>query len=99
MIYKYFLAETPDDSKGKFRTISDDLYDSEDSDVEEETLDRIAVFEFLQRVSMHDLLKLRGVSERKAKIIIESRPFTSWKHMVRFLPTYYKTLKCFLLLW
>lgn len=68
----------------KYHILSDNIYDSEeDSDDEEDTVDRKIIVSFLQSATLPELLKVRGLSERKAKLIIEARPFPSWKEFVR----------------
>ena len=64
--------------------INDNVYDSDDeSDNEDETEDRKIIVRFLQEASLPELLKIRGLSERKANLLVEARPFTNWKQFVR----------------
>jgi hypothetical protein len=63
--------------------INDHVYDSDDeSDNEDETEDRKIISHFLQEASLPELLKIRGLSERKANLLVEARPFSNWKQFV-----------------
>lgn len=73
---------TGDEIDAKYHLIPGTVYDSDDSDCEEETQDRTEIMKFLQAASLNDLMKLRGLSERKAKHLIEARPFVTWKQTV-----------------
>ncbi|GAU91586.1 hypothetical protein RvY_03813 [Ramazzottius varieornatus] len=68
--------------KDKYRLIGDDVYDSDESDDERETVDRQTIVKFLQEAPMTDLLKVKGLSDRKANILVQARPFESWKQLL-----------------
>ena len=73
------------EDRNKYHILSDNIYDSEEeSDEDEETVDRKIIVSFLQDATLQELMKVRGLSDRKAKILIEARPFASWKEFVGF---------------
>ncbi|XP_055353928.1 SWI/SNF-related matrix-associated actin-dependent regulator of chromatin subfamily A containing DEAD/H box 1 homolog [Paramacrobiotus metropolitanus] len=76
--------EESEDEK-QYQLIRDNVYDSDDSDYEDETDDRKQIVTFLQEASLPDLIKLRGLSERKAKFLIQARPFLTWKQTIHNL--------------
>lgn len=65
----------------------DKVFDSdEDSDVEvsnELTGDKKAVLEFMQNALISELLLMSQCSQKKANAIMEARPFTDWRDLVR----------------
>ena len=77
-----FIVAEKNEAKEKYRMIGDDVYDSDESDDDRETIDRQTIVKFLQEATMTDLLKVKRLSARKANILVQARPFESWKQLV-----------------
>lgn len=45
--------------------------------------DQRQVYEFLSTAGLSELLCMPNCSQKKAEAIIDQRPFTGWKNMVR----------------
>ncbi|CAM6032200.1 unnamed protein product, partial [Sphagnum compactum] len=79
-------------SKGNSRIekpISDDkpsepVFDCDDSEEEQEymTKDRKAVFEFVNNAKIADLINVKTMSQKKAEVILEQRPYSSWSDLL-----------------
>ncbi|XP_055377325.1 SWI/SNF-related matrix-associated actin-dependent regulator of chromatin subfamily A containing DEAD/H box 1 homolog [Condylostylus longicornis] len=79
-----------DDSDGNNMARQDNrVYDSDsDSDIEvtrSMSSSRKAVFEFMNKASVIELLCVKSLSEKKANAIIELRPFENWEDLARKL--------------
>ncbi|XP_075151589.1 SWI/SNF-related, matrix-associated actin-dependent regulator of chromatin, subfamily a, containing DEAD/H box 1 [Haematobia irritans] len=68
--------DSADEAYGK-----DQVYDSDDSDTEgskEMTGQRKKVFEFMNTASLIELQTVKSLSEKKASLIVDLRPFKDW---------------------
>lgn len=70
---------------------SERVFDSDDDDSDgndmlevKMTKERKDVFEFINNATINELQSIKSCSLRKAEMIIETRPFTSWSDLVRF---------------
>ncbi|XP_013098392.1 SWI/SNF-related matrix-associated actin-dependent regulator of chromatin subfamily A containing DEAD/H box 1 homolog [Stomoxys calcitrans] len=74
-------SESEADDSGDEAYAKDQVYDSEDSDTEgskEMTGQRKKVFEFMNTASLIELQTVKSLSEKKASIIVDMRPFKDW---------------------
>ncbi|XP_063700083.1 SWI/SNF-related matrix-associated actin-dependent regulator of chromatin subfamily A containing DEAD/H box 1 homolog [Culicoides brevitarsis] len=60
------------------------VFDSDESDDDAEfmTKERKEVFEFMNNAKVTDLINVKSLSQRKADILLELRPFTSWPDLL-----------------
>lgn len=60
------------------------VFDSDEESDEQEVIskDRKAVFEFFNNAKLRDLLLVKSLSQKKADIILDMRPFTSWVDLI-----------------
>ncbi|KFM65529.1 SWI/SNF-related matrix-associated actin-dependent regulator of chromatin subfamily A containing DEAD/H box 1, partial [Stegodyphus mimosarum] len=78
---KYDSEEEDDEDYG-----NEDIYDSEDSECEENlTSAHSAVLKFFQESSADELGTIPGCSKKKAEAIINCRPFSGWADLVEKL--------------
>lgn len=77
-----------DDSGDEVGHADDQVYDSDESDTEtnnEMTGQRRKVFEFMNTASLVELQTVKTLSEKKAGLIVELRPFKDWKDLCKKL--------------
>lgn len=74
-------SDSEADDSGDEAYSKDQVYDSEDSDAEgskEMTGQRKKVFEFMNTASLIELQTVKTLSEKKASLIVDLRPFKDW---------------------
>ncbi|XP_017485620.1 PREDICTED: SWI/SNF-related matrix-associated actin-dependent regulator of chromatin subfamily A containing DEAD/H box 1 homolog [Rhagoletis zephyria] len=77
-----------DDSDDEVRASTDQVYDSEESDTESSNVmtgQRKKVFDFMNKATLMELSTVKMLSEKKASLIIELRPFKDWKDLLKKL--------------
>ncbi|XP_042909421.1 SWI/SNF-related matrix-associated actin-dependent regulator of chromatin subfamily A containing DEAD/H box 1 homolog isoform X2 [Parasteatoda tepidariorum] len=78
---KYVVSDDEDDDYG-----NEDVYDSEDSDIEcNLTAAHAAVLRFFQEASFDELSSIPGCSKKKVDAILNLKPFTNWLDLVQKL--------------
>ncbi|XP_030376686.1 SWI/SNF-related matrix-associated actin-dependent regulator of chromatin subfamily A containing DEAD/H box 1 homolog [Scaptodrosophila lebanonensis] len=74
-------SDYEDHSDDDVRQSKDQVYDSDDSDTEmsnKMTGQRKKVFQFMNTASLIELQSVKTLSEKKASVLIELRPFNDW---------------------
>lgn len=77
-----------EDSDEDIRASTDQVYDSEESDTESSSLmtgQRKKVFDFMNKATLMELQTVKSLSEKKASLIMELRPFKDWKDLLKKL--------------
>ncbi|XP_067621535.1 SWI/SNF-related matrix-associated actin-dependent regulator of chromatin subfamily A containing DEAD/H box 1 homolog [Eurosta solidaginis] len=77
-----------EDSDDEVRAATDQVYDSEESDTEtthEMTGQRKKVFDFMNKATLMELTTVKTLSEKKATLIMDMRPFKDWKDLLNKL--------------
>lgn len=77
-----------EDSDEEIRASTDQVYDSEESDTESSSLmtgQRKKVFDFMNKATLMELQTVKSLSEKKASLIMELRPFKDWKDLLKKL--------------
>lgn len=65
------------------RTYSGRVYDSDESDTDVATADRVAVASYFNHASFEELLSIPGCRTKTVDAIINLRPFKSWKDLLK----------------
>ncbi|XP_037958222.1 SWI/SNF-related matrix-associated actin-dependent regulator of chromatin subfamily A containing DEAD/H box 1 homolog [Teleopsis dalmanni] len=79
-----------DDSNDEVNQAENNVYDSDESDTEtsnEMTNQRKNVFAFMNEASLIELQTVKSLSEKKAGVIVELRPFKDWADLRNKLET------------
>ncbi|XP_020713027.1 SWI/SNF-related matrix-associated actin-dependent regulator of chromatin subfamily A containing DEAD/H box 1 homolog isoform X2 [Ceratitis capitata] len=77
-----------EDSDDEVRASTDQVYDSEESDTEASNVmtgQRKKVFDFMNKATLIELQTVKTLSEKKANLIMEIRPFKDWKDLLKKL--------------
>lgn len=66
------------------------VFDSDESDDDAEYMnkERKEVFEFVNNAKVTDLINVKTLSQRKAEMLVEMRPFTSWADLLMKMKTH-----------